>query len=152
MANSSISVDSSISVISHIHSQTADFLIKELKDAGFENFVSSHGNILFQLNKNGKMSMGELAKLINRDKSTTTVLVRKLEKENFVVLEPFENDKRNKIIALTEKGFEYTKAMQKISQDLQKTFYKGFSDDEKILFCKFLEKIQNNFDFLNVDA
>ena len=138
-------VNSAISLLSHIHTITADFLITKLKDKGFQEFASSHGNILFQLKTNGEMKMGDLAKNINRDKSTTTVLVRKLENEGLVSTKTDAIDKRSKTIFLTEKGSQYNKAMGEISQDLLSTFYKGFSEEEKQQFLSFLQRIENNF-------
>ena len=41
---------------------------------------------------------------INRDKSTTTVLVRKLESEGYIKGIPDPDDKRSRIVYLTEKG------------------------------------------------
>ena len=141
-----MNVNSSISFLSHIHTITATFLTEKLKQHGFNDFASSHGNILFQLNKNGKMTMGELAKAINRDKSTAKVLVRKLENEGFVSIINDENDKRNKYILLSKKGMEYTKITSEISEELLSTFYKGFSDQEKQIFLDFLERIEKNFE------
>lgn len=141
-----MNVNSSISFLSHIHTVTASFLTEKLKQQGFNDFASSHGNILFQLNKHGKMTMSELAKSINRDKSTATVLVRKLEKEGFVLIVSDENDKRNKNIQLSQKGLEYTKVMNEISNELLSTFYNGFSEQEKKIFLDFLERIEKNFD------
>ena len=89
-------VNSSISLLSNIHSITADFLTEKLKERGFPDFASSHGNILFQLSVNEKMPMGELAEKINRDKSTTTVLVRKLEAEGYITGEADPADKRSR--------------------------------------------------------
>ena len=97
-------INNSISSISCLHTITANFLLDELAKEGLSNIASSHGNILFQLSKVEKLSMRELAKKINRDKSTTTVLVRKLIKEKLIAEEINENDKRNKNIYLTEKG------------------------------------------------
>ena len=91
-------INNSISSISQLHTLTADFLIDELAKKGLSNIASSHGNILFQLSKVESLSMGELAQKINRDKSTTTVLIRKLIKENLVTECINENDKRNKRI------------------------------------------------------
>lgn len=138
-------VNSAISLLSHIHSITADFLISQLKDQGFQEFASSHGNILFQLKTNGDMKMGDLAKNINRDKSTTTVLVRKLEAEGLVSTRSDSQDKRSKTIFLTEKGAQYNKAMGDISKSLLSTFYAGFSDNEKNDFLKYLQRIESNF-------
>ena len=87
-------IKSSISEISHIHTLTAAFLQERLASKGLADFVSSHGNILFQLNTSGSMTMGELAKKINRDKSTTTVLIRKLEDAGFIKKEQDPKDRQ----------------------------------------------------------
>lgn len=138
-------VNSAISLLSHIHTITADFLIDKLKEKGFQEFASSHGNILFQLKENGPMKMGDLAKSINRDKSTTTVLVRKLETEELVSTKTDETDKRSKTIFLTEKGTKYNEITDGISKNLLSTFYKGFSPEEKQQFLSYLQRIENNF-------
>lgn len=139
-------INNSISFLSHIHTITADFLMEKLTAQGYPEFASSHGNILFQLSVTGKMPMGELAKKINRDKSTTTVLVRKLEKDGYVQTVPDEIDKRSKIISLTEKGKKFNSITADISKDLLSTFYKDFSEEEKIEFFNYLQRIQTNFE------
>ncbi len=138
-------IKNSISKVSHIHSLTANFLMNELKKKGFNEYASSHGNILFQLSKVSKLKMNELAQKINRDKSTTTVLVRKLEKDGLLCMQYDENDRRNKFVMLTEKGREYNKNTQEISNLLLQKFYSDFTEDEKELFVNFLERIENNF-------
>lgn len=140
-----INISNSISKISQIHSAVQDYLTEELASKGFENFSSSHGNILFQLNINKKMKMSELSQKINRDKSTTTVLVRKLIKMGLIKEENDENDKRNKYISLTQKGMEYNTVTSGLSKDLITKFYNNFTEEEKNLFCTLLEKIQTNF-------
>ena len=138
-------INSSISMLSHIHSLAADFVISRLGERGLPDFASSHGNILFQLSRNAKMTMGDLARAINRDKSTTTVLVRKLEGAGLVRMEADEADKRSRILSLTEEGAKYTQAMGEISAELLGTFYKGFSEEEKAVFAGYLERIKGNF-------
>ncbi len=138
-------INSSISLLSNIHSLSADFLIKGLSNKGLSDFMTSHGNILFQLSLSEKLCMSELATLINRDKSTTTVLVRKLEKEGLIFETPDESDKRSKYIQLTEKGKEYNSITAELSRKLLETFYKGFSKEEESLFVSFLERIKTNF-------
>lgn len=139
-------VNTSISFLSHIHSITADFLMGKLTAQGYPEFASSHGNILFQLSVNEKMPMGELANRINRDKSTTTVLVRKLENDGYVQTIPDSIDKRSKIIFLTEKGKKFNSITAEISKELLSTFYKGFSEEEKNDFFNYLQRIQKNFE------
>ena len=139
------SINSSISKISHIHSEAAAFLVQKLAEKGLPELASSHGNILFQLSQNQTMTMGELARNINRDKSTTTVLVRKLQNAGLVQITSDHTDRRNKILSLTEKGNEYNKLTAEISQELIQTFYKDFSDTEKQQFFSFLKRIEENF-------
>lgn len=138
-------VNSSISLLSHIHTITADFLIEKLKERGYPDFASSHGNILFQLSVNEKMTMGELSEKINRDKSTTTVLVRKLEKDGFITGDAAPNDKRSRIIYLTEKGRQFNATALELSSDLLGTFFKGFTENEKEEFFNTLLRIKKNF-------
>lgn len=138
-------INSSISKISHIHTEAAAFLVHKLSEKGLPELASSHGNILFQLSNQQSMLMGELAKKINRDKSTTTVLVRKLQKAGLIQISSDKNDRRNKIISLTEKGNEYNQLTASISHELIETFYKDFSEDEKKLFFSFLQRIEKNF-------
>lgn len=137
--------DSSISKVSQIHSLTAEFLKKKLAERGFDDFASSHGYILYQLSVNPNITMKELAAKINRDKSTTTVLVRKLEDAGLVKISVDQNDKRNKILSLTPKGAEYNQMTQDLSKELLATFYNGFTQTEKENFCKMLERIKENF-------
>lgn len=141
-----MNVNSSISFLSHIHSITADFLMEKLTAQGYPEFASSHGNILFQLSVNEKMPMGELATKINRDKSTTTVLVRKLENDGYVQTIPDSLDKRSKIIFLTEKGKKFNSITAEISKELLSTFYNGFTEEEKNDFFNYLQRIQKNFE------
>lgn len=138
-------VNSSISLLSQIHTITADFLTEKLKESGFPDFASSHGNILFQLSVNEEMTMGELAEKINRDKSTTTVLVRKLEAEGFISGKPDPADKRSRVIYLTEKGKKFNNTACQLSKELLSTFYNGFTDEEKENFFQSLLKIKKNF-------
>ena len=139
------SINKSISKVSHIHTMAQDFLTEKLSQKGLDNFASSHGNILFQLSLTDSMKMNELAERINRDKSTTTVLVQKLIKAGLVEVKNSEDDKRSKIISLTSKGREYNNQTSDISSDLISTFYTDFTQEEKEKFFNFLCRIEQNF-------
>ena len=139
--------DTSIAKVSQIHTLTAEFLKKRLSECGFDDFASSHGYILYQLSVNPKITMKDLAAKINRDKSTTTVLVRKLEQAGLVKVTVDSNDKRNKLLDLTPKGKKYNEMTSSLSQELLATFYKGFSEEEKKDFCRLLDKIKGNFTY-----
>lgn len=137
-------ISSVISLISHLHTATADFTNERLAEKG--NFVSSHGFILFQLAAEEKLTMGEISHRINRDKSTTTVLVKKLRDEGLVKEEQSPDDSRVKYISLTKKGREYNELTSTISRDLLTRCYQGFSTAEKNELLRLLKKMNDNLD------
>ena len=134
-----------LSIISKIHSLSSSFLKNELEEKGLNELVSSHGNILFQLSLEEKLSMSEIASRIHRDKSTTTVLVKKLEKEGYVERVKNQDDNRSFYLHLTEKGLQYTKATSDISSKLVSKAYENFSEEEKEATFALLSRICSNF-------
>ncbi len=134
------------SLISKIHASTAAFLKTELKNRGLPELVSSHGNILFQLSRHDKMTMTEITAAIHRDKSTTTALIKKLEKEGYVERLTNPEDSRVTWICLTARGQEYTTATSDISRLLTDRACDGFSDEEKQTVYRLLERISTNFE------
>jgi len=138
------SISSVISLISHLHTATADFTNKRLSEKG--KLISSHGFILFLLSEEERLTMGEISKRINRDKSTTTALMKKLKEQELIIEEPSKEDSRVKYISLTKKGEEYNELTSQISKDLLSQCYKGFSTDEKKELLRLLEKMNDNLD------
>lgn len=139
------SISSILSLISHVHSKTAFFLEKRLSAEGLVSLASSHGFILFCLSQN-PMLMGELSQKINRDKSTTTALVKKLERLGFVQVEKSNEDSRKKVISLTEKGCQYNKITSEISHEVFQTAFGGFSDEDKESLLSLLTRLSKNLD------
>ncbi|MBQ3671670.1 MAG: MarR family transcriptional regulator [Treponema sp.] len=140
------SVSSVLSLISKIHSCSADFLQRKMSGSGLPDFVSSHGFILFCLSKSGRLTMGELSQKINRDKSTATVLVKKLEKAELVKIEKDDSDSRKRWISLTEKGRAYNETTHSLSNELLDCAYRDFSEAEKENLLYLLEKLHANLE------
>ena len=137
-------VDTVVSLISRIHSLSQDFLRRRMTDARLPELVSSHGFMLFCLSRTERMTLGELAQRINRDKSTTTVLVRKLEAADLVATERDESDSRKKYIRLTEKGTAYNAVTARLSDELLRTSYRDFSAAEQDELLRLLLKLHGN--------
>ena len=137
-------VTSVLSLISRLHSLSQDFLQKKMTEAGLPWLASSHGFILFCLSQTERMTLGELTEKINRDKSTTTVLVRKLEAAELVTIQRDTTDTRKKYISLTEKGKEYNAVTARLSEELLATSYEGFSAAEKNELLRLLMKLYEN--------
>ena len=130
-----------VSLISHLHAVTADFTNAKLAD---KNLVSSHGFILYLLSVNKTMTKTEIAEATNRDKSTTTVLIRKLIDEGLVREDTSPMDARTKNISLTAKGRSLNKLTSSISGELLSVCYKGFTEKEKKELLDLLLKMNAN--------
>lgn len=134
-----------ISKISKIHTKCSDFLKEELLKKGLPNLASSHGHILYLLSKENQLSMQEIANKINRDKSTTTVLIKKLQKLNLVSSNISQKDSRQKFIELSEAGRLYTEQTQQIADNLKQRFFKNLNDSEIEMLENLLDKVSSNF-------
>jgi DNA-binding MarR family transcriptional regulator len=139
--------NSIISLISNIHNNANKLIIDELKKHNLEGLAPSHGDILILLYQNEDgIAMNKITSSINKDKSTVTSLVNKLEKMNLI--EKFKNeiDSRSTLVKLTIKGLN-TKCivLDKISTKLLETTYKNFTEKEKKVICGLLERIGSNF-------
>lgn len=92
------------------------------------------------------MTMGQIAEKINRDKSTTTVLIKKLLEKGLVKTENCSEDSRKKIISLTEDGKKYNALTGGISRQLLEACYKDFTGEEKETLLKLLAKMSRNIE------
>ncbi len=133
------------SLISQIHNYSSNFLKTRLTQEGLPELVSSHGFILYKLSLTEALTMTDLAKSIKKDKSTTTVLIKKLEKAGLVERIASDKDRRVIYIKLSPQGAKYTSAVSSISKELTETCYKDFSEQEKTVVFELLSKISKNF-------
>lgn len=134
-----------ISLISKVRESANKFITNEMYNWGIKGLAPSHGDILFALLNNEKLTMKELAEKIDKDKSTVTVLVNKLIEQGYALKTRDVEDSRVVFVTLTEKGKELKPMFDSISQNLLSVVYKGISQNEREELLKTLIKIKNNF-------
>lgn len=140
-------INSIISIISYIHNSANKLIIEELKKNNLGALAPSHGDILVLLYRyeNG-LAMNKITFYINKDKSTLTALINKLEKLGYVEKIKNERDTRSTLVRLTKKGFETKNVvLEKISKKLLDKTYYGFSMEEKKELFSYLQKVSANF-------
>ena len=71
-------------------------------------------------------------------------MIKKLEEQNLVTVNPCGEDKRKKYLVLTELGESQKEVGHRVSQKLDTIFYKGFSEEEIRQFEAFQERILAN--------
>jgi len=134
-----------ISLVSAIRDKANRFIFEQLKASGIKDIAPAHGGVFFHLFRNSELTMGELARLIDRDKSTVTSLVEKLAGLGYIKRERDAVDRRVTKIRLTQKGRLLEADFADISQRLLSNAYVGFSDKEMELIIKLLTRVNNNF-------
>ncbi len=134
-----------ISLVSRIREFANTFITDEMNKYGVEGLAVSHGDIIFSLLNNEKLTMKEIAEKIEKDKSTVTALVNKLIKQGYVEKTKDTLDNRVVFVTLTEKGKSLEFMFNKISEELISKVYEGISENEKEELLKTLIKIKNNF-------
>lgn len=131
-----------LSLISRIRRQANKFIENELRNRQVAGIAPSHGDILFYLYKYQTLTMHQLSKLIDRDKSTVTVLIYKLVKLGYVIKEQDTQDARVYRLSLTEKGRELQPIFEEISERLLTAIYSDFTPEEKKQILLLLQKIR----------
>lgn len=134
-----------ISLISKIREKVNRFIVAEMVKYGIDGIGTSHGDIIYQLFKKPRLTMADISKGINKDKSTVTALVDKLVRLGYVTKERDREDTRVVYVALTHKGSELKPIFESISKEMLDVFYLNISEKEKEDLLNVLKKIYSNF-------
>lgn len=135
-----------IRMIGKINERATRFLSEELRKKKLNMLSPSHSDILGALFFVENLKMKELPDLTNKDKSTITTLVNKLESCGFIEKRKDENDLRTTRISLSKKGEALKPDLTDISSRLRKKAYNGLTKKERTLLMELLTKIYQNFD------
>ncbi len=130
--------------IGRIQYKANSLLTRELKAHHIKGLAPSHGEILGSLMVRGPLPMSEIARIIDKDKSTITALVNKLIKLGYVEKKKHSADNRISLISLTAKGTALKADFQHIAQKLRVQSYKDISDDERETLVRLLNKLSKN--------
>lgn len=87
--------------------------------------------------KDGQFSY-ELSKSLLLDSATITGIIDRLEQNGLIERRTDPNDRRTKVIFLTEKGRKLEKPLKKQMDEMNDEVLYGLSDDEKRQFKKIL--------------
>ncbi len=134
-----------IALVSAIRDKANRFIFEQLKARDIKDIAPAHGGVFFHLFRNRELTMGELARLIDRDKSTVTSLVEKLGGLGYIKRERDAVDRRVTKIRLTQKGRLLEADFEDISRRLLSKAYVGFSDKEMEVIVELLTRVNDNF-------
>jgi DNA-binding MarR family transcriptional regulator len=100
--------------------------------------------LLFSLYKENGQSQKELAKKMRIKPATMTVMIKRMEKTNFIERSQDENDQRISRIYITEKGIKICEELIVIKKGIEEECFQNFTQDEKILLRRLLMQMRDN--------
>lgn len=128
---------------------------KLLVNAGVEEFNGAQGRILYVLWNGDGVPIIELSRKTGLAKTSLTSMLERMENANLIIRMPDKVDKRKICVSLTENARKLSNEYDKVSDEMNKIFYAGFSDDEIIAFDNTLRRIllnlTNSKSFSDVD-
>ena len=109
-------------------------------------YRSEQGKILTILWKQelGCATATDIALATGLANNTLTSMVKKLEEQGLVTIQPCTQDKRKKYISLTDLGWAQKEIGDRVSRELGEIFYQGFSNQEILEFEAYQERIITN--------
>ncbi len=115
-----------------------------LKDS---NITMAQGMLLYCLSckTDEECTLKELESHIKLAQSTTTVMVSRLEKNGFVTTFNSSEDKRVKLVKLTDKGQESVSLVKECMINVEQEIFAPLSEIEKSLFLELIKKINHSF-------
>ena len=131
-------------IISKIHQLSQRIFARILKEHNLETFNPAQGRIMFVLWREDKVPIHKLVDKTQFSKSTLTFHLDKLEDAGLIKRVLNKEDRREVLIALTEKNNMLQDKYVNISWEMTKIYYSHFSDKEIDEFEKYLNRILTN--------
>ncbi len=131
-------------LISKIHQLSQRIFARILKEHELDEFNPAQGRIMFVLWQKDNIPIHELVERTQYSKSTLTSMLDNLEKAGFIKRVSSKEDRREILIALTEKDRLLQDKYIDISREMGKLYYNRFSDEEIDDFENYLERILEN--------
>jgi DNA-binding MarR family transcriptional regulator len=131
-------------LLSQVHQVCGRVWNKILRENDMADLEGARGRIIFALWGRDGVPIKTLCEKTSFDKSTLTGIIDRLERDGYITKKPSETDKRSTLISLTGKEQEFAQNVQKVSNQMNRIFYKGFTNEEILQFDSMLERILAN--------
>lgn len=100
--------------------------------------------ILKQINGQPDLSQKKMVERVRKEKTTVSRQISLLEKKGYINRRTDPNDKRNRLLNLTDKGQEVIESLSPIIEEMQELLSRGFSLEEENRLKEMLLRICEN--------
>lgn len=133
-------------LISRIKQMGTRIFDRMLANSGIDSFNGAQGRILYVLWQKDDISISSLSAQTSLANTTLTAMLDRMENIGLIVRKPDPKDRRNRLIALTEKAKSLQDDYTRISQQMNEIYYTGFTETEIMQFESYLQRILNNLE------
>lgn len=121
------------------------FLIDEMMKAGLDDITTACGDVFHVLFETPGIPLTVLAERIRRTKSTTSVMVDRLERLGYVERHRSAKDARVQVLDLTQKALDLKPTMDAVAERLNEKIVTGLTPEEAQTLEALLAKANANF-------
>ena len=133
-------------LISQIKQVQSRVFQRLLQSSGVAEFNGPQGRILYVLWQRDGVPIVELAQKTGLAKNTLTAMLGRMEEAGLVVRRASPADRRQSLIALTEKARSLRNQYEDVSQRMNEVFFQGFSPEEARALDGALDRILENLE------
>lgn len=128
-------------LISKVYKQVQKIKLMEITEFGLKG---QHVMFLYYLNQKENLTLTQIAKECDIDKSLASRSLSYLKENNFVIED--NNKKYKRYIKLTEKGLLVSNKIKEMIDNALNIGGDGLTEESRIIFYSSLELISNNLD------
>jgi len=100
--------------------------------------------VLMRLWETDGISQKEIAQSMHRTQATLTVTLKRMEASAWIIRRKDEKDSRTIRVFLSEKGKNIRSEVENVLDQIDDEAKKGFSNEEYLLMCSFLQRMSDN--------
>jgi DNA-binding MarR family transcriptional regulator len=141
----SIDYENSIAPHIGITSKIIEYHLQEIFIEKEIDLTKEQMIVLKKLISHKNIAQNKLARIIFRDKSSTTRLLKKMEKKGYIQRTCCENDKRIKRVNITSTGIKIFAETESIRKEIIAKTEQNITKEEKAILIATLTKIKANF-------
>ena len=133
-------------LISRIKQVGTRIFDRMLASSGIDAFNGAQGRILYVLWQHDHISISRLSAQTSLANTTLTAMLDRMEKMGLIVRKADPQDRRSRLIALTDRAKALQEDYTKISQQMNEIYYTGFAEEEIVQFEAYLQRVLNNLE------
>lgn len=133
-------------LISRIKQTGTRIFDRMLAASGIDAFNGAQGRILYVLWQHENISISSLSAQTSLANTTLTSMLDRMESSGLIVRNPDPQDRRTKLIALTDKAKTLQGDYQRISEQMTERYYAGFTEPEIRQFESYLQRVLTNLE------